>query len=81
MCFKRSAGNPQQLEQIADGVKQLLTDTAWEHKIGGLMAAKVGTACTLPSLYSILKVTQALIVWHQLQNHKQRLSEVVDSLH
>jgi hypothetical protein len=35
------AGSPQQLDQVADGVKQLLTDAAWEHKIGGLMAAKV----------------------------------------
>lgn len=38
------AGDQQQLEQLADGVKELLTSSTWEHKIGGLMAARVSKA-------------------------------------
>jgi len=35
------AGSPVSLNQLANGVKSLLASEAWEHKIGGLMAAKV----------------------------------------
>lgn len=35
------ADDPAQLDQLAAGVKDLLTSETWEHKIGGLMSAKV----------------------------------------
>lgn len=38
------AGDQQQLGQLSDGVKELLTSSTWEHKIGGLMSARVSTA-------------------------------------
>lgn len=42
-------GDPQQLNQLATGVKELLTSSTWEHKIGGLMAARVREAACTPA--------------------------------
>jgi hypothetical protein len=35
------AGTSADQDALVDGVKGLLTSSTWEHKIGGLMAAKV----------------------------------------